>query len=225
MKNVKEYWNSYYSEKPFANGKEPSGFLSDMLPRLQKGKALDVAMGEGKNSVFLAQKGFEVKGFDISDKAIENAKAHAAESGVPIDAKPADLDLFLLGIMEYDTIIMFDFKPATKRYYSELTRALKQGGTLIIEGELQGNMSADDIKSLGSAKGFFAPNELLASLRDLQIQYYHEFDQDGKLIVQCLAKKPLDKDAVKYKLFDMHSDTGETKKSNHEQALESLFKK
>jgi tellurite methyltransferase len=103
-----------------------------MLPRLQKGKALDIGMGEGANAVYLAQKGMQVKGFDISPIAVERALNLAKESGVNIEAKAADLDLFLMGLMEYDTIIMTFFKPPIPRYYSEIIRALKQGGTLLV---------------------------------------------------------------------------------------------
>src|SRR5436190_76242 len=95
-----EYWNKFYQEHAFQSGKAPLKFLKDMLPRLQKGKALDVGMGEGANSVYLAQNGFAVKGFDWSTVAVDHAKALAKEAGVTIETNSADLDLFILGLME-----------------------------------------------------------------------------------------------------------------------------
>ena len=45
---------------------------------------------------------------------------------------------------------------------------------------------------------YFYPNEVLKNFKDLQILFYNEGEIGGKWIVQCIAKKPTDKDAVKY---------------------------
>ena len=87
--SAQSYWDKIYTEQPFKSGKAPLQFLIDMTPRLQKGKTLDVGMGEGANAVFLAQKGFQVKGFDISPVAIERANKLAKETGVNAEFKSA----------------------------------------------------------------------------------------------------------------------------------------
>ena len=97
--SAQTYWDSIYTHSPFKSGKAPLPFVIEMLPRLQKGKLLDIGMGEGANAVYLAQKGFAVKGFDISAVAIEHAKKLAQETGVKADFNTTDLDLFLLGLM------------------------------------------------------------------------------------------------------------------------------
>jgi 2-polyprenyl-3-methyl-5-hydroxy-6-metoxy-1,4-benzoquinol methylase len=53
--------------------------LADKTPRLHKGKALSIADGEGRNSVWLASQGFVVDAFDFSPIAIEKAKKLAAK--------------------------------------------------------------------------------------------------------------------------------------------------
>ncbi|MBP9707363.1 MAG: class I SAM-dependent methyltransferase [Oligoflexales bacterium] len=221
----KTYWNQHFKSSPFKDGKNPHPFLEQMLPKLIKGKALDIAMGEGQNATFLAAQGFKVKGFDISDVAVSHAQNLALERGVDLDAKVADLDLFIMGLMEYDTIIMLDFKPSSKRFYSELQRSLKQGGTLLISGELSSNLSMEDFGANKSVKNYYYINELLQNLKGLQIVFYQEISHNGKEYVQCLAKRPLDKDAARYNLFDMHSEHKAPQKTAHEQALDSLFKK
>lgn len=218
------YWDKIYSESVFKSGKSPLPFLVDMFPRLQKGKLLDIAMGEGANAVFLAQKGMSVKGFDISPVAIERANQLAKETGVSSDFKTADLDLFLLGLMEYDSIIMTNFKPLATRYYSELIRALKQGGTLLVQSYMINEMKEAYSQDEGYKNYFYSPNELLQNLKGLRILFYHEGDVNGKTVVQCLAQKPLDKDAAKYNLFSM-STTPEKPKSPHLDLAESIFKK
>ncbi len=225
MLTADAYWNEYYAKAAYAHGREPSAFLQSMLPRLQKGKVLDIAMGEGVNAVYLAKQGFTVKGFDISQVAVKRANDLASESGVQIETKRVDLDMFLLGLMEYETVIMSYFKPLTPRYYSDMTRTLKQGGTLLVESLMSEEMREPIGKDESFRNYYFEPNELLRNLKDLRILYYSEGIVDGRHVVQCLAKKPLDKDAARYKLFDMHAKDVDAGPSRHQKLAEQLFKK
>lgn len=225
MAQAENYWNQFYDQFPFQKGKGPSLFLQEMLPRLRTGKALDIGMGEGANAAYFAQKGFYVKGFDVSQTAIAHAEALAKDMGVSIEAKKVDLDLFLFGLLEYDTILMTFFKPPLVRYYSEMIRALKQGGTLLVESwmvdELKEVMSPDE-----SYRDFyFKPNELLHHLKGMRILFYQEGIVNQKSVIQCLAQKPLDKDVAKYDLFNMQTGPKETGPSVHQKLAESLFKK
>ncbi|MBK9294784.1 MAG: class I SAM-dependent methyltransferase [Oligoflexia bacterium] len=220
-----EFWDSYYQKNTYLKGKDADAFLTQMLSRLKKGKVLDIGMGEGVNSVFLAKSGFHVKGFDASKVAIERAQSLAQQSGVELEVKQGDLDLYLFGLMEYDSIVMFYFKPSVTRYYSEIVRALKQGGTLLINSytvdEMKEPLSPEDTRNY-----FYRSNEILHNLKGMRILYYNEGFVGGKHVVQCLAQKPLDKDAAKYNLFDMHTkDGGDKGKSTQQQLAEALFKK
>lgn len=204
MMDAKSYWERYYAEKKFVDGKAPNQFLVDMLPRLQKGKILDVAMGEGSNCCYLAQKGFDVKGFDISKTAVERAKSLAKEMKLDIDAQSADLDLYIMGLMEYDSIVMTYFRPTVTRYYSNIISALKQGGTLLIHSHTMQEMGEAIGRDENFRNYYYASNELLKNLQGMKILFYQEGLVDGKHIVQCLAQKPVEKDAAKLGLFDMH---------------------
>jgi tellurite methyltransferase len=219
------YWNSVYESQPFKYGKQPSRFLHDNIDRLQSGKVLDIAMGEGRQAIYLAQKGFEVKGFDISQRAVETAAKFAKESGVEIEAKRADMDLFIMGLMEYDSIVMMYFRPSVTRYYNEMVRALKQGGTLLVESYTVEEMKEPIGKDEEFRNFYFTHNELLRNLKGFRILFYQEGEVDGRHVVQCLAQKPLDKDAVKYNLFDMHTKKGKSQDSHHRQLAEQFFKK
>ncbi len=225
IKDAKSYWDHYYSEKSFAQGKAPNSFLHSMLGRLEGKKVLDVAMGEGANAVYLAQKGFQVKGFDISKVAVERALELARATGVRIEAQTADLDLYLFGIMEYDSIIMTHFRPTNPRYYTSMISALKQGGTLLIDSLGVPDMS----EAIGSDEGYrnpyFSSNEVLRHLAPLRILFYQEGLVDGHHVVQCLAQKPTDKDAAKLKLFDMSTKGKDAESSKHMELAEKLFKK
>lgn len=222
---AEDYWNGLYEKSPFAGGKEPNRFLQRMLPRVQKGRILDVAMGEGVNATFLAQKGSQVRGFDISSVAIARSLQLAKDTGVDIEAKRIDLDLFLMGVMEYDSVVMTYFKPSVTRFYGEIIKGLKQGGTLLVESSMIEDMPEGLAKNEAYRNFYYGPNELLQQLKDLRILFYHEGIVDERHVVQCLAMKPLDKDAVKYGLFDMHTKQKATPESPHLRRAEDLFKK
>jgi len=49
---------------------EPAPFLAENVGLLPKGRVLDVAMGNGRNAIYLAQAGFEVEGVDMSPEAV-----------------------------------------------------------------------------------------------------------------------------------------------------------
>lgn len=223
--DARTFWDAKYTEKPFGAGKGPNEFLHQMLHRLEKGKVLDIGMGEGQNAVYLAQKGFNVKGFDISKVAVEHARQLAKDTAVVIDAQAADLDLYLFGIMEYDSIIMTKFRPGNTRYYTNIISALKQGGTLLIESYGVGEMSEALGKDEDFRNYYFHSNEILKNIAGLRILFYQEGLVDDKYVVQCLAQKPIDKDAAKLKLFDMSTKKNDVESSKHLELAEKLFKK
>jgi len=78
----KSRWNKRYNTGEYLYGKEPLKFLNEKLNILARGKALVLAMGEGRNAVFLAGNGFDVDCCDISEKAVEKAMLFSQESGV-----------------------------------------------------------------------------------------------------------------------------------------------
>ncbi len=221
---AKSYWDSYYSNNNVDNF-QTSSFLVQVLSRLPKGKVLDVGMGKGQNSVYLAQNGFKVKGFDASSKAVEIAKDLASSKTIEVDFQQVDLDLFLFGIMEYEVVLMSYFKPPIKRYYSELMRTLKQGGMLVVDSYLVDEQSEAISMDEAYKNYYYYSNELLHNLKGMKILFYQEGLVDGKCRVQCLAQKPLDKDAVRYKLFDMSTGTPDSTQSKQRELAEALFKK
>lgn len=216
------YWDQHYTTHPFANGKEPNPLLKRMLPRLRRGHVLDIAMGEGQNAVFLGQQGNTVEGIDISQVAVDRTLALAHEHNITVQVRRTDLDMYLFKLLAYDTIVMIDFRPALTRYYSELARALKHGGTLLIEGALSDGTYDPNVPH---ATGFKS-NELLTHLRGMKILYYEEVEDGKNSRIACLAEKPAHQDAEKLGIFDMHSkDKKHKEESIHLQMAESLFKK
>lgn len=184
-----QIWEERYSGPNYLFGKEPVLALKTYVGVLKKGKTIDIAMGEGRNSVFLAQQGFQVEGVDCSAKAIEKAKALATEKKVTIEAKTQNLDFFLMPLMKYDTILMTYYKPLP-RFFSEIRRGLVQGGTVLIEAYTTEHIRAQSSPNpLIDFDQCFKPNEILHQLKDFHILLYKEIPDGTSHLVQVIAQK------------------------------------
>ena len=79
-----EKWDARYRAEKHPAGAGPVGFLQELLPVLPRGRALDIAMGAGRNAVFLAANGWHVTGVDCSRVALEKAAALAQQHGIAV---------------------------------------------------------------------------------------------------------------------------------------------
>jgi len=188
-KSAAQIWEARYARDGYLFGKEPVVTLKTFVDVLKPGKAIDIAMGEGRNSVFLAQKGFQVEGVDCNKDAIERAKKLAAEKGVTIEAKVQNLDFFLMPLMKYDTILMTYFRPQA-RFFSEIRRGLVAGGTFLLEAYTGDHFRAQNPPNPNlDFEECYKANEVLGHLKDFHVLYYKEMGEGGQHLVQCIAKK------------------------------------
>jgi len=129
-------WNSRYDVNEYVYGTAPNDFLADHYHRIQGNKVLCLAEGEGRNAVFLAEKGYDVTAVDFSSAGIEKANKLAAQKNVHIHYIKADLAEYELGQHEWDGIVsIFCHLPsdARKRLHQQIPGALKRGGVLLLE--------------------------------------------------------------------------------------------
>ncbi|MDH5377544.1 MAG: class I SAM-dependent methyltransferase [Gammaproteobacteria bacterium] len=129
-------WDERYSESHYIYGTSPNDFLKEHLSELPKGKVLCLADGEGRNSVFLAENGFEVTAVDSSSVGLEKGKKLAQERGVVINHIHADLAEYDLGLDQWDAIVsIFCHVPPPIRgpLHQHIVKALKKGGVLLLE--------------------------------------------------------------------------------------------
>ena len=190
MKAEKIRWDNRFGKKEFALGKEPNPFLKKHIRILLKGKALDIASGEGRNAVYLAQHGFEVDALDISEKGLKKAQKLAREQGVKINTFLVDLGQYEIEKERYDLIANFYF--LKRRLIPRIKKGLKKGGRVIFETYLL------EHRTLGTggpkqAKYFLKPNELLRLFKNFRILFYREgiFREGGKrkAVASLIAEK------------------------------------
>ncbi len=97
-------WDERYRETDLVWSAGPNSFVAAELADHPRGRALDLAAGEGRNALWLAEQGFEVEAVEFSPVAIEKGRRLAAHRGVsvtftlgdltaPLDLAPADVVL------------------------------------------------------------------------------------------------------------------------------------
>jgi tellurite methyltransferase len=171
-------------------GGEANPFLRKHIGLLPKGKALDIATGEGKNAVFLAQHGFDVEAVDISKIGLRKAQKLAKVKGVKIKTFLADLDHYPIEKEGYDLITDFYF--LDRRLIPRIKKGLRKGGRVVFETYLT-EQSALGLEGPRNPKYLLQPNELLELFKSFRILFYREgiFRQgrSRKAIASLIAEK------------------------------------
>lgn len=131
-------WNRRFESQDSYLGNRPSPFLASEIDRIKQlapgTVALDLACGEGRNSVFLAQNGFTVTGLDISDIGLAKAVNRGEEEGLRIDFRRVDLEHYEIA-SKYDLILNFNF--LLRELIPGEVRALNPGGLLLFDTILE----------------------------------------------------------------------------------------
>jgi 2-polyprenyl-3-methyl-5-hydroxy-6-metoxy-1,4-benzoquinol methylase len=190
LKSDQKRWDKRFRGEGFAFGKGANPFLKKHITLLPKGKALDLAAGEGRNAVFLARHGFEVEAVDISQMGLRKAQKLAEEMGVKIHALAGDLDTYQIERDKYDLITNFYF--LRRSLIPKIKKGLKGGGMVIFETYTL------EHRNLGTGgpkdpRYFLKPNELLELFKEFRILFYREgiFREGGKrrAIASLIAQK------------------------------------
>jgi SAM-dependent methyltransferase len=168
--------------------REPSSFLKEHIHSLTQGKALDLAMGNGRNALFLAMHGYEVDALDYSKVAVDKVRSFVQKKSLPVHVKQADLTDYQLPENTYDVIINFYFLERT--LVPRIKKGLTKGGMLLFETY---TTEQSHYGRPHNPDYLLQPNELLHSFIDLHIIYYHErvvkSPQGTKAIASLLAQK------------------------------------
>lgn len=152
-----------------------------MLPAYAR--VLDLAAGEGRNSVYLAQRGYAVEAVDISWVGLMRARQRAAMAGVHVAAVAADLTAFPIPHERYDLILDFFF--LDRRLFPAMVAALRPGGLLIFETYTTHHQQLQRKRCM-RREFLLEPSELRHAFPMLETLDYGE---EG-VIARLLARKP-----------------------------------
>jgi len=132
-KGVELLWDKVYAGDNPIFIQSPSAVVMNAIEGRTPGKALDIGMGQGRNSVYLASRGWDVTGFDPSGEGVRIARSNAEKAGVRIRALAARDDEFEYGSERWDLIVVTYVRDLTKDDAERFWKALKPGGIVVYE--------------------------------------------------------------------------------------------
>jgi cyclopropane fatty-acyl-phospholipid synthase-like methyltransferase len=135
----RQRWDARFAAPGYLFGTAPNKFLAEHAHLLPKaGKALAIADGEGRNGVFLAERGLEVLSVDVSPIGQDKARKLAEARGVSLRFELADLRDWDWPEAAFDVVaaIFFQFTGPEGRgkIFAGIKKTLKPGGLLLLEG-------------------------------------------------------------------------------------------
>jgi SAM-dependent methyltransferase len=164
-------WDRRYAGEEMVWSVEPNRFVAAETGGLAPGRALDVACGEGRNAIWLAQQGWEVVATDFSGVALDKGRALAERAGVPVEWVEADVTMwdppgsFDLIVVSYLQLPAGPLADA----FGRLVPALAPGGTLFVIGHDRRNL-AEGVGGPQSVDVLLDADEVVALLSGLEVE-------------------------------------------------------
>jgi SAM-dependent methyltransferase len=168
----REDWDRRYSEADLVWSATPNRFLVQEARDLQPGRALDLACGEGRNALWLAELGWRVTAVDYSGVAIEKARNRAARESTDVDFVCTDLLEYEPDPDAFDLVLVLYLQlPAHERRFvlSRAAEALAPGGTLLLVGHDLVNMT-DGVGGPSDPGVLYTPEDIVADLPGLEVE-------------------------------------------------------
>jgi SAM-dependent methyltransferase len=203
FENPRDTWDARYRADGYIFGTQPNAFLASQSQHLTAGtRVLAVADGEGRNGVWMAQRGCNVLSLDISPVAIEKARRLASDRKVEIDFEIADLMEWEWPEAAFDAVvcifIQFASPEARRKLFDGFLQALRPGGVVILEGY---GIKQLDYSSGGpkEAENLYTPSMLREAFATWEIllvrEYEAELDEGPRhrgmaALVDLVARKP-----------------------------------
>ena len=167
---ARKIWNRVFSRGSLGYSSDVNAFLAEVVADLPPGKALDIGMGQGRNSLYLAEQGWDVTGFDISDEAVDQARAAARKRGLEMEVLAGDVNKFDYGKKKWDLVVAMYMHGLIMPHTASIIESLKPGGMLVIEG-FHRDLNRESVQ--GGHFGFRS-NELLRAFDGLRVLHYQD---------------------------------------------------
>lgn len=131
MNEPQLHWDDRWRRKSMGAQHLADPWLLRVLPFLKTGKTLDIACGNGRNAIFLAEQGFQVTGVDFSLEALAQLGKEASARRLVIETQMIDLEVDLrLPVGPYDLVI--DFFYLHRPLLPQMCKSLKPGGLMVL---------------------------------------------------------------------------------------------
>ncbi len=169
---AREDWNARYAQKELLWTAQPNRLFAAEVEGIEPGRALDVACGEGRNAVWLAELDWQVTGIDFSDVALGTAAELARARGVEVEWVAADVLVHEPAPGAFDLVAVLYLQlphDELARVLRRAARAVAPGGALIVLGHDTRNLT-DGYGGPRDPSVLFTPADVVASLDDLVVE-------------------------------------------------------
>ncbi|MDA1075466.1 MAG: class I SAM-dependent methyltransferase [Proteobacteria bacterium] len=139
----RQLWNDRYSGRELIWSAGPNLTFSEQVADLQPGRALDVACGEGRNAIWLAEKGWDVTAIDFSDVGIDKARQIAERRGVSVNWIVGDVSTHALPAAQFDLVAVLYLHTSLKEremWLANVLASVAPGGRFLYIGHDQSNI-------------------------------------------------------------------------------------
>ena len=195
-------WDERYASESFVYGIHPNEFFKKELLKLDVGRILMPAEGEGRNAVFAASQKWEVVAFDLSNEGRLKALNLAKENKVKINYEVACFENFNAEKESFDCIaLIYAHVPEAKRqaYHRIISEYLKPGGVLILEGFSKEQLGRES-GGPGQVEILYSTENLIEDFSDLETVSLQKvevelsegvFHQGLASVIRYVGKKPI----------------------------------
>jgi SAM-dependent methyltransferase len=128
-------WNrSLTKDTAYKFNKNPNQLLIESIKGKRPGKALDLGMGQGRNTIYLAKVGWDVTGIDIANEAVDFANTRAKEEKINISTELIPIEQFQFGVNKWDLIVhVYEGCLYDKKRIQKIIMSLKPRGIFVFE--------------------------------------------------------------------------------------------
>lgn len=165
-------WDDRYRGEELVWSAEPNRFLEAEAENLRPGRALDLGTGEGRNAIWLAERGWQVTGVDFSAVGLAKARQFAERRGAKVEWITADLRDYLPTAGGYDlVVVLYVHLPVAERrlILGRAAAALAPEGTILVVGHHLANLT-EGVGGPQNPNLLFAPEDIAAELGGLRIE-------------------------------------------------------
>ena len=165
-------WDRRYADSEFLWTVEPNRFVAQEVADLPPRRALDLACGEGRNAVWLAQRGWQVTAVDFSPMGLRKARQLAAARGVTVEWVLADLLDYQPETAAYQLVLLAYFHVAAVERAAVLLAAcaaMASGGEILVVGHDLSNLT-EGVGGPQDSNLLYTPAGITAELRGVTVQ-------------------------------------------------------
>ena len=195
-------WDARYRAAAQSAFAEPASFVSELLPLLPMGPALDLAGGAGRHTLLLAARRQNVTAVDESVAGLDILEQRARDAGLPvsrvrnfatitasrhgIDLIQADLERAILPPDSFALVLCVQY--LQRSLFGQIARSLAPGGMLLFETYTQAQLEFPG--GPRNREHLLEHGELRTAFPALRLLFYREL-RAGKGIASLIAQKPL----------------------------------